>query len=249
MLYCCYHILRGKRMLKLIAFDLDGTLTQHKSPMCEANRNAMIALSKKYKLLMAGAGDCMRIFNQMEGFPIDVIGNYGMQWSVYNPATKTQDVIEKFTVPCDRASVESRITALRQKYGFTEYTGDNVQFHDSGVVTFPILGTKANLADKLAYDPDRKKRRAIYQDVCQTFAEFNVFVGGSSSFDMAPKPYDKNYALHEYCKRYGYDPSEVLFVGDDYGQGGNDESVYLSEIEFLKIDDYRTFAEKVQYLL
>ena len=33
------------------------------------------------------------------------------------------------------------------------------------------------------------------------------------------------------------------FVGDDYGPGGNDESVYLSEIRFVKVDDYRTFPE------
>ncbi len=236
-------------MIKLIAFDLDGTLSQHKSPMPPENREALTALSKKYKLVMAGAGDCMRIFNQMEGFPIDIIGNYGMLWSVYNPQTKTQDITDRFLIPCDRASVDKRITEIRQKYGFTEYVGDNVQFHDSGVVTLPILGTKADLKDKLAYDPDRKKRRAIYQDVCDTFPEFNVFVGGSSSFDMAPKPYNKYYALKEYCKRYGIDTTEAAFVGDDYGQGGNDESVYLSEVNFIPIDDYRTFPEKIKHLL
>ena len=41
----------------------------------------------------------------------------------------------------------------------------------------------------------------------------------------------------------------VLFVGDDYGPGGNDESVYLSDIPFITIDDYRTFPDKVSALL
>ena len=44
-------------------------------------------------------------------------------------------------------------------------------------------------------------------------------------------------------------PHEVLFIGDDYGTGGNDESVYVSDIPFLCIDDYRTFPEKVQFLM
>ena len=78
------------------------------------------------------------------------------------------------------------------------------------------------------------------------FSEYNVFVGGSSSFDMAPKPYNKAYALAEYCKEHGYAPDEVVFVGDDYGPGGNDESVYLSDFGFLKIDDYKTFPQIVK---
>ena len=44
-------------MIKLLAFDLDGTLTCHKTPLCEENRKALEALGKKYKLLMVGAGN------------------------------------------------------------------------------------------------------------------------------------------------------------------------------------------------
>jgi hypothetical protein len=54
---------------------------------------------------------------------------------------------------------------LREKYGFTDYRGENVEYHPSGCVTFPCLGTKAQQEDKLSFDPNRSKRRAIYQDV------------------------------------------------------------------------------------
>ena len=46
-----------------------------------------------------------------------------------------------------------------------------------------------------------------------------------------------------YCEKNGIALDEVVFVGDDYGPGGNDESVYLSPIRFVKVDDYRTFPE------
>ena len=68
------------------------------------------------------------------GFPIDIIGNYGMQKGIYNDSTKSLD-IEEAKVPCDKESVDARVTALRKKYGFTEYSGDNVQYHDSGCIT------------------------------------------------------------------------------------------------------------------
>ena len=236
-------------MIKLIAFDLDGTLTQHKTKLDPENRAVLEALAAKYKLVMAGAGNCMRIFEQLDRFPIDVIGNYGLQFGKYNPETGSLDILRDERLPCDKETVEAKITAMRKKYGFTEFKGENVEFHLSGCVTFPILGTKADIADKLAFDPDRKKRRAIYDEVCAEFSDYVVFVGGSSSFDMAPKPYNKYYALDLYCKEHGIAHDEAVFVGDDYGQGGNDESVYKSDFGFVCVDDYRDFGKCVKHLL
>ena len=234
--------------IKLIAFDLDGTLTQHKSPLDPQNRAVLEALSKKYKLLMVGAGQCQRIFDQMEHFPIDIIGNYGMQYALANGDTLTY--VRNDSVPCkDKEAVEQKVTFLRQKYGFTDFKGDNVQYHPSGCLTFPVLGTNADLADKLAFDPDRSKRRAFYSEVVELFSDYVVFVGGSSSFDMAPKPYNKYYALDLYCKENGLTHDQVVYVGDDYGQGGNDESVYLSDITFVKVDDYRTLPQLMEEYL
>lgn len=235
--------------IKVIAMDLDGTLTQHKTPLCHNHREILGKLSKKYKLLMVGAGQVMRIFNQLEGFPVDIIGNYGMQYGVYNAEAKSINVIRDNISLCNKRDVTEKINILREKYGYTEYSGESVEFHPSGCVTFPILGTKAKQEDKLSFDPDRSKRRKIYEDVVHTFDNYCVFVGGSSSFDMAPRPYDKYYALDLYCKENGLAHSEVVYIGDDYGLGGNDESVYKSDFPYITIDDYRDFPKVIaQYL-
>ena len=101
----------------------------------------------------------------------------------------------------------------------------------------------------MAFDPDRSKRRKIYNEVVEAFSDYCVFVGGSSSFDMSPKPYNKLYALDLYCRENGLQHDEVLFAGDDYGIGGNDESVYLSDVPFLCIDDYREFPKLIEFML
>ena len=235
-------------MIKLIAFDLDGTLTQHKSPLGEKNRTVLDRLSQKYKLLMVGAGQCERIFNQMGKYPIDIIGNYGLQYCKYNAESKSLDTVYDLCFPCDKESVSARVTALREKYGFTDFAGESVEFHPSGCVTFAILGTKARIEDKLSFDPDRSKRRAIYREVCNVFSDYIVFVGGSSSFDMAPAPYDKRHALERYCLENGYSHDEVIFVGDDYGEGGNDESVYRSDFGFIRVDDYERLEDYLKEL-
>ena len=235
--------------IKVIAMDLDGTLTQHKTPLSDEHRAVLEALSKKYKLLMVGAGMCHRILNQLGKFPIDIIGNYGMQYAEYNAESGEIDIVFDEVRPCDRAHMEERVSAMREKYGFTEFAGENVEYHSSGCVTFPILGTKARAEDKLAFDPDRSKRRAIYEDICNVFSDYTVFVGGSSSFDMAPFPFDKAYALAKYCADHGIAHSEVVYIGDDYGPGGNDESVYKSDFNYLTIDNYLDFPEIVKDLL
>ena len=240
---------RNAKKIRLIAFDLDGTLTQHKSPLGEENRKVLEALAQNHRLVMVGAGQCMRIFNQMGGFPIDIIGNYGMQFAEYDYEKGTLGEVTNINVPCDVEGTEAIVTEIREKCGYTEFAGNNVEFHASGCITLPILGTAAKIEDKLAYDPDRKKRSVNYEYVCSKFPAYTTFIGGSSSFDIVPKPYEKAQALRDYCKKYGFGLDEVAFVGDDYGVGGNDEPVFKSEIGFIRVDDYTRFGEYVKCLL
>ena len=50
---------------RLICFDLDGTLTQHKTPLSPENRAVLDSLRQHYQLVMCGGGSCERIYNQM----------------------------------------------------------------------------------------------------------------------------------------------------------------------------------------
>lgn len=223
----------------MMAFDLDGTLTQHRSRLESKNRLLLDRLGKRYHLLMMGAGQCRRIYEQMNRYPVDIVGNYGMQYCRYSREAGDLVLVRDEKTACDKASVTERITRLRRQYGYEAFTGNGVEFHESGCVTFPLLGTEANIEDKLAFDPARAKRRGMHAGVCALFPEYTVFVGGSSSFDMAPKPYDKYYALDRYCAETGLKHTEVCYVGDDYGPGGNDEAVYRSDFRFIRVDDYR----------
>lgn len=236
---------------KVFAFDLDGTLTEHRTWITDENLDVLRELKERgLRIVITGAGQATRIFRQLREFSgIDIIGNYGMQYQMYREESGDMEVVRDIVLPCDRESVTERVLQLRERFGFTEYAGDGVEFHPSGCVTIPLLGTKADISDKLEFDPTRAKRRAVYNDVAAMFPEYTVFVGGSSSFDMAPAPYNKYYALDLFCREEGYTHDDIVYVGDDYGVGGNDEAVYKSDIEFLTIDKYTELTEKINAYL
>ena len=63
--------MNGTATTRLVAFDLDGTLTQHKLPMSPEIRETLDALrARGHALLLVGAGSCARIARQMENYLI-----------------------------------------------------------------------------------------------------------------------------------------------------------------------------------
>ena len=234
-------------MKKLICFDLDGTLSQHRSPLEAENRSLLDRLSKKYKLIMVGAGNCPRIYRQMCEYPIDIIGNYGMQESVVRDGRF--EIIRTSHSNPDRDYFLKTTDMLREKYGYTEYKGEPVEFHESGMVTFPLLGTAADIADKLAFDPDRSKRRAMYPEVLSLFPDYSVFIGGTSSFDFSERKYNKYDAIMTYAAKFGIEKEDILYVGDDFADGGGDSHVRIFGLDYIEVDDYRKTPETLAYLL
>lgn len=223
---------------KLIAFDLDGTLTQHRTPLGAENRAVLSALAERYALIMVGAGTCQRIFAQMGSFPIDILGSYGMQYAEHDPAAGGIVLRWDERAPVDRDEVFRRAHVLREKYGLYPFAGESLEIHPTGSLTFPVLGTSADIAHKLAYDPDRSRRKVMYPFVCELFHDYRVVIGGSSSFDIIPGRYGKYNALLRVAAMRGIAPEEIVYCGDDYGEGGNDHDVYAGGIPFIKVDSY-----------
>jgi hydroxymethylpyrimidine pyrophosphatase-like HAD family hydrolase len=233
-------------MKRLLCFDLDGTLTQHRSKLGAENKAVLDELSKKYKVIMVGAGNAPRIYGQMNEYPIDIIANYGMQESKIIDGKFTV-IREDVSLP-DKAYFLEKIAYLRKKYGYTEYKGESVEFHSTGMVTFPLLGTKAEVADKIAFDPTREKRRVLYPEVLEIFKDYTVYIGGSSSFDFSGKEYNKYDAIMKYAKENGYKKDEILYIGDDFGDGGGDSHIRLGNMDYIEITDYKRLRESLSHL-
>ena len=237
---------RGNRK-RLVAMDLDATLCQHRSPVLWKNLKALEALGKRYRCVMIGAGNAPRIYNQMGEYPIDIVGNYGMQVTTVEKGKLT--FVKAVTNEVDRAFFRRETDKLRAKYGYTKYEGEPLEFHASGMVTFGLLGTAPSAEHKVAFDPDKKKRRAMYGEVCEIFRDYSVYIGGSTSFDFAGKEYNKYDATLAWAKDHGYGLEDIVFIGDDFADGGGDSHVRIKGMDRIVINDYRNFAGAVSVLL
>ena len=196
---------------------------------------------------MVGAGNAPRIYDQMNHYPIDIIANYGMQESKMIDGTFT--IVREVITSPDKAYFLEKIEYLRQKYGYTNYKGETVEFHATGMVTFPLLGTKADIEDKLAFDPTREKRKVLYPEVLRLFPDYTVYIGGSSSFDFTAKQYNKYDAILSYANEHGYQQDEILYIGDDFGDGGGDSHIRLGGMDYIEIADYTKTEEALAHLL
>ena len=246
--YTKAHAAELRAQKKLLVFDLDGTLSNHRTPMPEESRELLDKLAAKgYHLVMCGAGNVARVFNQMGNYPIDLIGNYGMMHAKVENGELV--VTKQVVADVDKEFFLRETNRLREKYGYTEYAGEPIEWHPSGMVTFALIGTKAKREDKHVFDPDRAKRRIMYPEVLEIFKDYTVFIGGSTSFDIVAKQYNKYDATMEYAKMHGYTKEQVLFMGDDMGDGGGDSHVRLGGMDYIHVLDFTKISEMLAFLL
>lgn len=236
----------GKRK-RLVAIDLDATLSQHRTTPPKANLEALKQLQERYKCVMVGAGNAQRIYKQMGNYPIDIIANYGMQ--IAAAADGKFRIVKAVTNKVDQAFFTEKCAYLRKKYGYTEFEGKALEFHDSGMVTFGLLGSSAEAEQKVKFDPDRKKRRAMYPEVLEIFKDYSCYIGGSTSFDFAGKEYNKFDALVRWAAEQGIAPDEIVYIGDDFADGGGDSHIRLKGMDHIVVTDYRGFPNAIKVLL
>ena len=231
---------------KLLCFDLDATLTEHRMPLEHAARELMEKLCEKYDVVMMAAGNCPRVYKQMGNFPVPIVGNYGMQESAIIDGEFR--IVREDTAPADTAFFLKWCQYFREKYGYTSYSGDPVEFHASGMVTFGLMGTAPDKYEKLKFDPDKARRRAMYPEVLKVFKDYAVYIGGSTSFDFTPAQYNKFDAALRYAHEHGYCLDDCLFVGDDIDDGGGDSHIRLYGMDYIRIWDYSKTPDMLRFM-
>jgi hypothetical protein len=51
-----------------------------------------------------------------------------------------------------------------------------------------------------------------------------------------------------YAAEHGYSMDQILFVGDDFADGGNDSQIRIGGMDYIRIDDFTRLPEKLEFL-
>lgn len=231
---------------KLIVFDLDRTLSESKQPIDDEMAELLRALlcitavsvisggsfqqfQKQFvpKLSYGNIGDLKRLFL----FP-----TCGAAFYRYGDAG-WENVYTETLSDKEKQRIFAAFKAMFNEIGFIvleKVYGELIEDRATQI-TFAAYGSQAPLPLKSAWDPDRKKRLAMIAILLRLIPEFEIRTGGTSSIDVTRKDIDKAYGIRQMERHLTIPIRDMVFVGDDLGEGGNDHPVIATGIEVVEV--------------
>jgi len=231
--------------MKLIAFDLDGTLAPSKAPLSEGMADLLSALLQKYQVavisgasfaqfqsqflshIKAGPESLGRLFIlPTDGAELLAFEN-GAWISKYNHVFSVEEV--------EKVSKALKEMSARHSDMFPATTSGEQIENRGGQITFSALGQQALIDDKSKWDPDFAKRRILIGELAETLPDFSIAMGGMTSIDIRKKGIDKPFGLEQVAKLLSIQKEEVLYIGDALMPGGNDYAVFEAGFPTKKV--------------
>lgn len=231
-------------MKKLIVFDLDGTLATSKQAIDTEMAKLFAELLKLCAVAVISGGDWPQFERQLLGM-LPPLGNYNKLFLLPTSGTKfyrfdgvwSQIYADDFSVD-ERERVMNALTHAAAEAGFADETIWGEQIEDRGSqITFSGLGQDAHPDVKASWDPDIQKRNILKALLDVRLPDFAVRIGGSTSVDITKPGIDKAYGIGKLAVISGFDPSEMLFIGDALYPGGNDAPVRDAGVATIAVHD------------
>ena len=243
--------------LKLIAFDLDGTLAPSKGPISDEMAKWLKRLLDVAQVCIISGGTEHQIREQVlmrlpAGAKIQrlhVMPTSGAKYLRKKFGTWKTIYSEDFTEE-QVESISSMIRLAAAIHGYwPEKPYGSVIEDRGGQVTFSALGQHAPREEKEAWDPDGTKRESFRKVLSSMLPQFDVKIGGSTSIDITKLGIDKGYGIYELMKRNRLQPGQVLFIGDRLEQGGNDYPVHRTGVKIQAVSGPHQTLAHIKNLL
>lgn len=228
---------------KIIAFDLDGTLTESKQPMTAEIAELIDKLCAKYKVAIISGGSFQRFMEQFvhqlkNTTNLILLPTSGSCRYEFDKDTKDwkqtyshpflqgikEKVIEEF-----KKIISDKTFEIPEKH-FGPYVEDR-----GNQITLSALGQNAPNEEKKLWDPHSIKRLKIRERLENFIPEIDAHIGGMTSVDVLPKGFDKAVGLKLLLEDSALSTKDMLFIGDSVFEGGNDYSPLKAGIETIGV--------------
>lgn len=219
------------KQYKHLFFDMDQTVAPSRQPILP--EMYLLLASVPHDIIIVSGQDVEKISWQSNRLPAYTLGQNG------NHATDIENV-ELWNVPLDdshRAEILAHIEAITALLDH-ELKHEWTPVEDRGAqITFSPIGNTAPVEHKRTYDPDRKKREYLMQQVPFESEELVVKIGGSTSLDYIHKDRHKGTNVQKLIDLKNWNKDDCVYFGDGLYPGGNDEAV-IGVIETIAVDDH-----------
>ncbi len=230
----------GKRV---IVFDLDGTVTESKSPMHGEMAELFARILSRMKIAIISGGAYGQFERQL---PALTCTDEQLRNLFFFPTTGTR--CYRYTDRWEQVYVDEMTVEERQKIrlAFDRAFADIGYHHpetlygevveDRGTqMSFSALGQQAPLELKNQWRDTQDARPAIVAALQKHLPEFEVRIAGVTTIDVTRKGIDKAYGMRKMEELFACSVADMVFVGDSLFEGGNDHAVLKTGIEAVAV--------------
>ena len=244
-------------MLKLIVFDLDGTLAESKSPLDSEMADLLSDLLRVVRVAVISGGDWPQFQQQLiAGLPegdylkkLSLLPTCGTKYYSYEAGSWRKRYSVELGTDEKKKIRESLEKALELSGLQSEKSwGKKIEDRDSQI-TFSALGQQAPFAEKKNWDPDFVKRSEIKLHLDKLLPDYSVAMGGTTSIDITQLGIDKAFGIRKMSEILAVELKDMVFVGDALFPGGNDYPLKAAGVLSIQVADHNEAKLVVETLV
>ena len=252
--------MRASNKIKLIAFDLDGTLSESKSPITPKMASMLRELLRRYHVAVTSGQKFSRfqkqLINRLKASPgqlkyLHILPTNGNQYFRYDIDKKRWQRIYFLEMPvAERKRITKKVKTTAKRLGLWVRNPRGKIIEDRGSqITFSALGQKALLKPKKAWDPKKIKRRRLRTALAKILPGYATKTAGTTSIDITAVGLNKAAAITRLKDILGLTKSDLMYVGDALGPGENDAVVKAAGFKTIGVKGPTETAERISKLL
>ncbi|MEE6282104.1 HAD-IIB family hydrolase [Georgenia sp. MJ170] len=244
--------------IRLVAFDLDDTLTPSKSPISPEMAGALTDLLAATPVCIISGGRLGQFTAQVtDRLDLDdtararlhLMPTCGTRYYRYE-GDVLREVYANDLTEAERTDATAAVESQARRLGLWESEPWGPILEDRGSqITFSALGQQAPLDAKRLWDPTGEKKEQLRAAVAPLLPDLEVRSGGSTSIDITRAGIDKAYGMTRLSEHTGIDLEDMLFIGDRLDEGGNDYPVKAMGVPCLAVDGAAETPAVVRRLL
>ena len=244
--------------LRVVAFDLDDTLTVSKSKIDQHMADLLVELLARLDVCIITGGRFEQIDAQVLQYlhapsgrlaHLHIMPTGGTRYYIWRNGAWHRCYAEYLTAD-EKRHIVSVLAEGAKHLGFWEKNPRGEIIEDRGSqITYSALGQKAPADAKDEWDPDDSKKRKLRDYAAERLPDLEVHVGGTTSVDVTRKGIDKAYGIKRLIEQLSISPDQLLFIGDRLSEGGNDYPVRALGVRWVEVTQWQDTARYVQDLL